>query len=152
MAQVKFDTRFIHAPAVALLSDRAFRLHIASICWSACYTTAGVIPRRAMTQISSVRRVAKGAAELVAAGLWEERDDGDFQITYGAFTVEREPSYAPGQRERIYIRDGHRCVLCGAIDDLTLDHIHPRARAGGDSDDNLRVLCRSCNSSKGARV
>lgn len=152
MAQVKFNPHFIHAPAVALLSDRAFRLHIASICWSASYTTAGVIPRRAMTQISSVRRVAKGAAELVAAGLWDERDDGDFQITHDAFTVEREPSYAPGQRERIYARDGHHCVLCGATDDLTLDHIHPRARAGGDSDSNLRVLCRSCNSSKGARV
>lgn len=152
MAQVKFDTRFIHAPAVALLSDRAFRLHIASICWSARYTTAGVIPARAMTQISSIRRAAKGAAELVAAGLWEEREDGDFQIAHDAFTVEREPSYAPGQRERIYARDEHRCVLCSATDDLTLDHIHPRSRAGSDSDSNLRVLCRSCNSSKGARI
>lgn len=152
MAQVKFDTRFIHAPAVAMLSDRAFRLHIAGICWSSRYSTAAVIPRKGMTQISGIRQATKAAAELVAAGLWREQEDGDFLITHDAFTVERDPSYAPGQRERIYARDGHQCVECGVTDDLTLDHIHPRARAGGDGDDNLRTLCRPCNSRKGARV
>jgi 5-methylcytosine-specific restriction endonuclease McrA len=105
-----------------------------------------------MAQISGARQVAKGAAELVAAGLWSALDNGDFQITDTAFTVEREPSYAPGQRERIYARDGHRCVECGTTEDLTLDHIHPRARAGDDSDENLRTLCRPCNSRKGARI
>lgn len=152
MAQVKFDTRFIHAPDVLFLSDRAFRLHVASICWSASHSTATVIPARNLTHISRVRQAAKAAAELVAAGLWSKREDGDFVIVHDAFTIEREPSYGPGQRERIYARDGHRCVTCGATEDLTLDHIHPRSRAGNDSDKNLRTLCRPCNSSKGARI
>jgi hypothetical protein len=56
-----------------------------------------------------------------------------------------------GKRQRIYARDGYRCVKCGAGDDLTIDHIHPRFRGGGNEDENLRTLCRSCNSAKGAR-
>ncbi|MFI2664170.1 HNH endonuclease [Micromonospora carbonacea] len=52
----------------------------------------------------------------------------------------------------VYQRDGHRCVACGTLDDLTLDHIYPWARGGPDTIDNLRVLCRPCNSRKGARI
>lgn len=35
-----------------------------------------------------------------------------------------------------------------ASDDLTVDHIVPKALGGTDSRDNLQVLCRSCNSAK----
>jgi len=45
-------------------------------------------------------------------------------------------------------RDQHSCVLCGATEDLTLDHIHPWSKGGPDTYENLRVLCRSCNSRK----
>lgn len=49
-------------------------------------------------------------------------------------------------------RDGHRCVFCTATDDLTLDHIIPWSHGGPDTVDNLRVLCRPCNSRRGNRV
>jgi hypothetical protein len=55
-------------------------------------------------------------------------------------------------REAVYARDGYRCCLCGADEELSLDHIYPWSLGGPDTEDNLRVLCRSCNSSKGARV
>jgi 5-methylcytosine-specific restriction endonuclease McrA len=42
------------------------------------------------------------------------------------------------------------CHLCGAGEDLTVDHIIPVARGGNHERTNLRVLCRRCNSSKGA--
>ncbi|MQT03132.1 HNH endonuclease [Streptomyces jumonjinensis] len=135
-----------------LLSDRAFRLHLAAICWTARHGTACVIPSKGISQLFPVRQARKAADELVAASLWATRIDGDFLITHDAFSVDRDPEYGPGQRERIYSRDGHRCGRCGATDDLTLDHIHPRSRAGGDSDENLATLCRSCNSAKGARI
>jgi len=35
-------------------------------------------------------------------------------------------------------------------DDLTVDHVVPKARGGGDHPSNLAVLCRGCNSSKGS--
>ena len=55
-------------------------------------------------------------------------------------------------RSFVYARDGRACQRCGATENLTLDHIHPWSLGGPDTPDNLRVLCRPCNSSKGARV
>jgi 5-methylcytosine-specific restriction endonuclease McrA len=51
-------------------------------------------------------------------------------------------------RELVMERDRHSCVLCGATEDLTLDHIHPWSKGGPDTYENLRVLCRPCNSRK----
>lgn len=46
----------------------------------------------------------------------------------------------------------HRCAFpgCEEIQDLTVDHIRPISRGGGDDDDlpNLQFLCRSHNSAK----
>lgn len=58
----------------------------------------------------------------------------------------------PEVRAEVFQRDGHQCVKCGAVEDLTLDHIHPWSLGGPDTVDNLRVLCRSCNSRKRDRI
>ncbi len=55
------------------------------------------------------------------------------------------------RRERIFRRDGFRCVYCGDVfepDDLTLDHVQPRMRGGDPSDGNLVSACRACNTAK----
>jgi hypothetical protein len=52
------------------------------------------------------------------------------------------------KRARILVRDGHRCRKCSATEDLTIDHIKHWSRGGSNADDNLRVLCRSCNSKR----
>jgi len=57
-----------------------------------------------------------------------------------------------GLRFFVFRRDGYRCQECGSTDDLTLDHIYPQILGGAHTEDNLRALCRSCNSRKGARV
>ena len=54
----------------------------------------------------------------------------------------------PTVRKRIFDKCGHECSHCGATGDLSIDHIHPVSKGGGDEDDNLQVLCRSCNSKK----
>ena len=41
------------------------------------------------------------------------------------------------------------CIQCGSTRDLTADHITPLAR-GGHPLGPLRVLCRRCNSRRGA--
>ena len=58
----------------------------------------------------------------------------------------------PELRFFVFRRDGARCTECGSTEDLTLDHIYPKSLGGSDTAANLRVLCRPCNSRKGARV
>lgn len=43
------------------------------------------------------------------------------------------------------------CCGCGCHDGLTVDHIVPRVMGGTNAVSNLQFMCRSCNSSKGAR-
>ena len=47
---------------------------------------------------------------------------------------------------------GNRCLCCGATKDLTCDHVVPVKYGGRDSKDNLQLLCKSCNSRKGAKT
>jgi len=55
-------------------------------------------------------------------------------------------------RAAILQRDGHYCRACGSTADLTIDHIVPEKLGGTLDPSNLQVLCRTCNSRKGARV
>ena len=56
-------------------------------------------------------------------------------------------------KQVVYKRDGGRCVLCGAQDQLHFDHELPFSRGGtGLSPDNVRILCARHNLQKGARI
>lgn len=58
-------------------------------------------------------------------------------------------------RTLVIARDKGICYLCGGKPigwQLTLDHVVPLSRGGSHTYDNLRVACRSCNSSKRARI
>ena len=50
---------------------------------------------------------------------------------------------------REQIRREPMCAYCGAVDDLTADHLVPRAK-GGTIADGLVTACRPCNSRRGA--
>lgn len=55
-------------------------------------------------------------------------------------------------RERILARDGNRCVYCAGLfppEQLSLDHVQPRARGGDNSPGNLVTACLACNTRKG---
>ena len=56
-------------------------------------------------------------------------------------------------RFEIFKRDGFTCQYCGAHPPsviLNIDHIHPVALGGDNSDDNLVTSCQACNLGKGA--
>lgn len=81
----------------------------------------------------------------------------EWELTLASFLAP-EPAQTTGRvpipkwvRDAIMERDGYRCVHCGATDLLSIDHITPVSAGGSNEMDNLRVLCRPCNSSKGAR-
>jgi 5-methylcytosine-specific restriction endonuclease McrA len=44
------------------------------------------------------------------------------------------------------------CEYCGALDNITIDHIVPLSRGGRHEANNLTSACFSCNSSKSGRL
>lgn len=100
-------------------------------------------------------------AGLLRSGLLSDLGDGTYRLPqrdpYGRSLwrippPRQRPLIPDAVRSAVYERDGNACVQCTTTDDLTLDHIYPWSLGGPDTVENLRVLCRSCNSSKGARV
>jgi hypothetical protein len=100
-----------------------------------------------------------------ATGLWELENVGLVRLhgEYVEFLDHRFIAKFPRSAKRrapiphwlrsaIFERDGAACGECGALDNLGLDHIFPWSRGGEDTYENLRVLCRSCNTRKGAKV
>lgn len=50
-------------------------------------------------------------------------------------------------RERIFERDGHKCVRCGSDKCLTPSHVYPKGTFGALrwEEDNLKTLCLPCH-------
>jgi len=58
-------------------------------------------------------------------------------------------------RSNIYGRDGYKCQYCGekkGINELTYDHVVPRAQGGKTEWANIVAACSSCNARKGGRT
>ena len=58
-------------------------------------------------------------------------------------------------RRNLFARDRNRCQYCGRVfptNDLSIDHVLPRAQGGGDSWENLVCACIKCNAKKGGRT
>jgi hypothetical protein len=55
-------------------------------------------------------------------------------------------------RQLILKRDRHTCQYCGQIGELTLDHVLPQSRGGGDTWENLVTACLPCNQRKADRT
>jgi len=53
-------------------------------------------------------------------------------------------------RVKILERDEYMCAYCGRKA-ATVDHIHPKAKGGGETWDNLVACCKRCNMVKGTR-
>ncbi len=61
----------------------------------------------------------------------------------------------PFSRRNIYRRDRHTCQYCGAqppVEELTIDHVVPRAQGGLSSWENCVIACFECNRLKADRT
>lgn len=57
----------------------------------------------------------------------------------------------PKLAKLVFERDEHKCKYCGSTKKLEIDHIVPLAKGGTNDLENLQILCKTCNSRKGAR-
>lgn len=91
-----------------------------------------------------------------------ELDTDDYQLTAKGMRVwagERNTAASVSNRLRriVFERDGNRCVLCGVESNgpypgepdskaqMTVGHLHPQAREGKATKENLRTECSRCN-------
>lgn len=69
-------------------------------------------------------------------------------LNYVKLPLSRMVSHKPS-KTMIYKRDNNSCQYCGSTRHLTIDHVVPKCRGGGDTWENLVVACSSCNTKKG---
>lgn len=74
------------------------------------------------------------------------------QISRHPDARQRRHTITVEMRRAVFMRDGGRCVQCGSGFDLEYDHVIPVAKGGATSINNLQLLCRPCNRSKGAAI
>jgi 5-methylcytosine-specific restriction endonuclease McrA len=72
-------------------------------------------------------------------------------IQYIYLPVSRIRNTKPS-RKSIHMRDGNKCVYCHSTRNLTIDHIIPKSRGGGDTYSNLVSACNYCNTKKGNKL
>ena len=51
----------------------------------------------------------------------------------------------------IFIRDMYACLYCGSKENLTIDHVVPRASGGKTTWHNCATCCKKCNMAKGSK-
>jgi len=60
--------------------------------------------------------------------------------------------YPAFTRFNLFLRDHFHCQYCGAKDELTFDHLVPRAHGGLTQWDNVVAACAPCNLRKGGKL
>jgi CRISPR/Cas system Type II protein with McrA/HNH and RuvC-like nuclease domain len=100
--------------------------------------------------------VDKGKAEIVKS------DENPISAGYNTYVrpliirllkyIKHHVRTLRASRPRIYKRDNYECVYCGSKKDLTLDHVLPKSRGGGNDWTNLVTSCFKCNLKKGNKT
>ncbi len=55
-------------------------------------------------------------------------------------------------KDKVWNRDGGKCVQCGSNQLLEFDHIIPHSKGGSNTYRNIQLLCEPCNRSKSAKI
>lgn len=78
--------------------------------------------------------------------------DGLFQKELVTYNYIEHAKLTKKLRYKILRRDGFRCVVCGTVERLEIDHILPVTKGGLTEERNLRTLCFWCNRLKGDKI
>lgn len=147
MTWFKVDDTFHAHPKVVGVPNAAIGLWVKAGSWCAKQRTYGRIPKSTLKLLGGTTRQA---AALVEARLWEETSEG---WKFVHWRKHQDGDYRrnipPKIRAAVLARDNHQCVKCGAVDNLSMDHIIRYRDDGPDTVENLRVLCMPCNLERG---
>ena len=55
-------------------------------------------------------------------------------------------------KDKVWNRDGGKCVLCGSNENIEFDHIVPFSKGGANTYRNIQILCESCNRKKSDNI
>lgn len=67
--------------------------------------------------------------------------------------VERSRIVATSVKLEVWARDGGKCVMCGAADELHFDHVLPFSKGGTSlKADNVQLLCARHNLAKSSKI
>jgi hypothetical protein len=55
-------------------------------------------------------------------------------------------------QDKVWNRDGGKCIKCGSNEKLEFDHIIPFSKGGANTYRNLQLLCEKCNRQKSNKI
>jgi 5-methylcytosine-specific restriction endonuclease McrA len=90
-------------------------------------------------------------AKIISSSAGEGKENYGFIMNRFKALKSGEIEWCPAIREYVKERGMDSCVYCGSKEQLTLEHILPRARGGPDIADNAVWVCKGCNSRKGRK-
>ena len=84
------------------------------------------------------------------------RDEGEFvrniEIKYKKGNQKRSRTIYQNVKDRVWNRDGGKCVQCSSNENLEFDHIIPFSKGGANTYRNIQLLCQDCNRSKSDKI
>ncbi|MDC0514629.1 HNH endonuclease [Flavobacteriaceae bacterium] len=80
------------------------------------------------------------------------RNDGEYvaniEVKYHSSKQKRSRTISQDVKDRVWNRDGGKCIECGSNENLEFDHIIPFSKGGANTYRNIQLLCEPCNRSK----
>ena len=66
--------------------------------------------------------------------------------------IKRSRHISQNVKDKVWNRDGGKCVECGSNQNLEFDHIIPHSKGGANTYRNIQLLCKTCNRTKSAKI
>lgn len=159
MKWLRLYSEVLNDRKVQTLPPELFKTWINLLCLASEHSERGLLP--SVPDIAFALRITEpetdaAIAGLIAAGLLENTENGveihNWRLRQECPERRKWKGIRAKMTRRVFARDGKICAHCGAVERLTIDHIHPISKGGQHLLENLQVLCHSCNCRKGARV